>query len=241
MRDVKIRLLLAALAAASLLGSAPARAGAISGTVTFEGDVPSLPPIKMDADPGCAKKHGKPAAAEMLVLGADKKMANVFVRVISGLAKKDYPAPKEPVVLDQDGCQYKPHVLGVMVGQPVKILNSDGLLHNIHALPEVNKGFNQAMPASVKEAEHVFTQEEFMFKIKCDVHPWMGAYVAVLSHPYFDVTSTDGKFSIANLPPGTYKIEAWHEKLGTKTADVTISGDETKSVDFTLAAPAKRS
>jgi hypothetical protein len=129
--------------------------------------------------------------------------------------------------------------MGVMVGQPFKILNSDGLLHNVHALPKTNKEFNMAMPASRTEAIETFTKPEPIFKIKCDVHPWMGAYVAVMGHPFFDVTEKDGKFTIKNVPAGTYEIEAWHEKLGTKTQSVTIGADETKSVDFTFSPPQK--
>ena len=214
-------------------------AGSVTGSVKYEGTVPKLRSIRMEADPGCAKKHASPAKSEVLVLGDGNTMGNVFVRVKSGVPTKDYPAPKEPVVIDQEGCRYIPHVLGVMAGQPLKILNSDGLLHNIHALPKVNKSFNMAMPASRKEADATFTKEEFMFKIKCDVHPWMGAWIAVMTHPFFDVTATDGKFDIGNLPPGTYEIEAWHEKLKTKTVSVTISGDESQTVDFAFSPPAR--
>ena len=214
-------------------------AGSVTGTVKYEGAVPKLRTIRMDADPGCAKKHASPVQSEMLVLGDGNTMGNVFIRVKSGAPAKDYPAPTEPVVIDQQGCRYIPHVLGVMAGQPLKILNSDGLLHNIHALPKVNKSFNMAMPATRTEADATFTKEEFMFKVKCDVHPWMGAWVAVMTHPFFDVTATDGKFDIGNLPPGTYEIEAWHEKLKTKTASVTISGDESQTVDFAFSLPAR--
>ncbi len=238
MRSTNTRILVVALLGLSL--AFPALAGKVSGTVKFDGEAPKLKPVDMNADPGCGKKHSTPMANEMLVLGAGNTLGNVFVRVKSGLAKKDYPAPTQPVVLDQDGCRYVPHVLGLLKGQTLKILNSDGLLHNVHALPTTNKTFNMAMPATRKEAEVTFTEEEFIFKVKCDVHPWMGAYIAVMSHPYFDVTATDGKFEIANLPPGTYEIEAWHEKLATKTSSVTISGEETKAVDFSFAPPPAR-
>jgi hypothetical protein len=127
--------------------------------------------------------------------------------------------------------------MGIMVGQPFKILNSDGLLHNVHALPKVNKQFNMAMPPNRTEAVETFTQAEGTFTIKCDVHPWMQAYIQVLSHPYFAVTKEDGKFTIPNLEPGTYELTAWHEKLPVQTATVTIAAKESKTVAFKFAAP----
>jgi len=224
------------LAAAALLGGLT-QAGQVQGTIKYEGKVPSLKPLAMDADPGCAKKHKEPVPNEALVLGTGNTMANIFVRVTTGLPDKAYPAPSAPVEIDQDGCRYRPHVLGMMAGQKLKFVNSDGLLHNVHALPKVNKEFNMAMPASRAQAEATFDKPEEMFVIKCDVHPWMGAWVAVMKHPFFDVTEKDGKYTIKDLPPGSYEIEAWHEKLKTKTAKVTIKGDETATVDFTFTAP----
>lgn len=206
----------------------------ISGTIRYEGKVPPPRPIKMEADPGCSKKHGTPPNAEFLVLGEGNTMANVLVKVTGGLPEAGYAPPAEPAVLDQEGCLYVPHVVGVMVGQPLKILNSDGLLHNIHALPEVNQSFNQAMPASVTETVKTFTKPEPAFKIKCDVHPWMGAYIEVLSHPFFDVTDSSGRFEIAGLSAGTYQVEAWHEKLGSRTGTVAVADDETASADLTF-------
>ncbi len=232
-----LRTCFAALTVLALASGAATVAGGISGTVKYEGSVPNLRPVSMDADPGCAKKHSAPAKSEVLVLGDGNTLANVFVRVSEGVPAKSYPAPQQAVVLDQQGCRYTPHVMGIMVGQPLKILNSDGLLHNVHALPSVNQPFNQAMPASVTESVKTFTKEEAMFKIKCDVHPWMGAYVSVLSHPFFGVTGSDGAFKITGLPAGSYTLEAWHEKLGTRTAKVTISGDETQTANFSFSPP----
>jgi plastocyanin len=239
MVNKRLQFVLSAVAAAGLSGSA--FAGSITGTVKYEGPVPAAmkQPIQMSADPACALKHKTPVQPEALVLGPGQTLGNVFVQIKSGVPDKAYPAPAQPVTLDQNGCMYSPHVLGIMVGQPFKIINSDGLLHNVHALPNVNAGFNRAMPATVKEAEFKFTKPEPMFKVKCDVHPWMGAWVSVMKHPYFAVTGTDGKYTIKDLGPGTYEIEVWHEKLKTKTATVKISGDEAQTADFTFTPPQK--
>jgi plastocyanin len=215
-------------------------ASSVSGTVTFAGKPPALKPLSMDADPACAKKHSGPVPNEMLVLGNGSTMGNIMVFVSKGLpAGKTYPAPKTPVVMDQKGCVYVPHVMGIQVGQPYKILNSDGILHNVHTLPKVNKAFNRAMPANLKEVTTQFEREEAIFHTKCDVHPWMSAYVGVFNHPFYSVTGTDGKFTISGLDPGTYEITAWHEKLGTQTASITVAANDKKTQDFKFAVPAK--
>jgi len=233
--------LAAGLVAISLWPAFAIAASSVTGTVTFDGKPPALKPLAMDADPACAKKHSGPVANEMLVLGSGNTMGNIMVWVSKGLpAGKTWPVPSAPVVLDQNGCQYKPHVMGIMVGQTYKILNSDGVLHNVHTLPKVNPAFNRAMPPTLKEATTKFDKEEAIFHIKCDVHPWMSAYVAVFTHPFFSVTSPDGKFTIPNLPAGTYEITAWHERLGTQTATVTVSGTDTKTQNFKFAAPAAK-
>jgi len=216
------------------------QAATITGTIQYQGEVPKFKEIKMDADPVCLTHHTEPVYPQTLVLGEGNALANVFVHIKKGLAKKDYPAPPEPVILDQKGCHYAPHVLGVRVGQTLKILNPDGTLHNVHALCKVNPEFNLAMPQFRTETSKVFNKEEFMFPLKCDVHPWMSGWIAVMAHPYFSVTQTDGKFKIENLPAGTYEVEAWHEKLGTQTASVTVTGEETKEVNFTFSKPQKK-
>ena len=232
--------LAAALVAVSFWPAVAVAASSVSGTVTFTGKAPTLKPLAMEADPACAKKHSAPAANEMLVLGTGNTMGNIMVWVSKGLpAGKKFPVPAGPVVLDQNGCQYKPHVMGIMVGQTYKILNSDGILHNIHTLPTVNRPFNRAMPATVKEATTTFDKEEAIFHIKCDVHPWMSAYVGAFTHPFFSVTGTDGKFTISGLDPGTYEITAWHERLGTQTASITVGASDKKTQDFKFATPAK--
>ena len=212
----------------------------ITGTVTFTGKPPALKPLSMDADPACAKKHAKPVPAEMLVLGNGNTMGNVLVWVSKGLpAGKSFPVPKTPVTLDQRGCVYVPHVMGIMVGQAYRILNSDGILHNIHTLPKINPSFNRAMPATLKETSTTFPKPENVFQIKCDVHPWMSAYIGVFTHPFFSATATDGKFTISGLDPGTYEITAWHERLGTQSGSITVAANDKKTQDFKFAVPAK--
>lgn len=228
----------AALSTAALavtLAAAPASAGSIKGKVVFGDQAPKLRPISMDADPVCASKHDSPVYPDVLVLGDGNTMANVFVQVTNP-PQKDYPAPSKAVIIDQHGCQYIPHVVGVMVGQPLMFKNSDGILHNVHGMPEVNREFNIGMPPTLKEKDHVFTKPEAVFPVKCDVHPWMRAFAAVMTHPFFAVTGKDGTYTIDGLPPGTYEVTAWHEKLGTKTASVTV-GDGAAKADFEFKVP----
>lgn len=227
--------------AVALLVSGSALAATITGTVTYDGKVPNLKAVDMGADAACAKMHSTPQPSDVLVLGSGNTMANIMVSVASGLpAGKTWPAAKEPVVMDQKGCHYSPHVFGLMVAQPFKVLNSDGILHNVHALPKVNAPFNMAMPPTVKESTKSFGKAEGMFMIKCDVHPWMSSYAGVFTHPFFSVTKNDGKFTISGLDAGTYQLEAWHEKLGVQKASVTVTGSETKSVNFKFSAPAAK-
>jgi Polysaccharide lyase family 4, domain II len=222
---------------ATALWPGAALAANIAGAVTFDGKAPALKPLAMDAEPVCHKAHGgKPVANEMLVLGSGNTMGNIMVWVSKGLpAGKTYPAPKTPVTLDQKGCQYIPHVTGIMVGQPYRILNSDGILHNIHTLPKINPAFNRGQPATVKEMTTSFPKPEAMLQVKCDVHPWMSAYIGVFTHPFYSVTSADGKFNISGLEAGTYEITAWHERLGTQTATVKVGATDTATQNFKFA------
>lgn len=212
-----------------------AHAASVSGVATYKGEVPEFQEIKMDADPICLAKHNEAVFPDTLVLGEGQTMGNVFVHIKTGLPQKDYPVPAEPVTINQQGCVYDPHVLGVMAGQPVKILNPDGTLHNVHAFSKINPEFNMAMPKFRKETTKVFDKPEFMFPIKCDVHPWMESWISVMSHPYFIVTQSDGKFTINNLPAGTYEVEAWHETLGTQTASVTVAEGDAGEANFTFS------
>ena len=215
-------------------------ASTITGTIVFDGKPPVMKPLAMDADPACAKKHSKPVLAERLVLGSGNTMGNVLVWVSKGVpAGKTFPVPKTPVTLDQHGCMYVPHVQGIMVGQAYRILNSDGVLHNVHSLPSVNPQFNKPMPPTMKETTTTFAKPEPVFQIKCDVHPWMQAFIGVFTHPFFAATGPDGKFTISGLDPGTYEITIWHEVLKTQTATITVGANETKTQNFKYALPAK--
>ena len=213
----------------------PATAATVTGKVKFEGTAPAPTPIKLGSDPYC-EKASPGLTTENEIVGKDGSVENVFVYVKDGLGNRTFPTPSEPVVLDQKGCHYTPHVLGIQVGQPLQIVNSDDTLHNIHGLPKANKEFNQGQPIQGMKMTHTFSTKEVMIPFKCDVHGWMNAWVGVLDHPYYAVTSKDGSFSLKGLPPGTYTIEAWHEKLGTQTQTVTIGAKESKDVDFTFKA-----
>jgi hypothetical protein len=195
--------------------------GTITGKITFEGQRPERTPVRMAADPNC-KPNAEQALSDALVVAEDGGLKNVFVYVKDGLGDRIYATPTAPVVLDQIGCQYEPHVFGVHVGQPIEIRNSDPTLHNVHAIPKTNTEFNFGQQASTPPVIRMFDQPEIGVSVRCDVHGWMRSYANVVEHPFFSVSEEDGTFEIKGLPPGTYTIEAWHERLGTQTQSVTI-------------------
>ncbi len=210
----------------------PATAGNVSGMVMFEGQAPAMAAIDMSDEPTCAQKYSTPPT-EQTVLVSGGHLANVFVYVKEGLGALTFPVPSTATVIDQNGCRYVPHVSGVQVGQNLTFRNSDGLLHNINATPTENRGFNISQPVNM-ETSRTFNAPEVMIPIRCDVHGWMGAYVGVLSHPYHAVTGSGGTFALNTLPPGDYVIEAWHERYGTQTANVTVATGQTAQVSFTF-------
>ncbi len=209
-----------------------ATAATITGKVVLEGEPPKPEVIQMDADPACSSDG--PQMTEYYVVSGDHGLDNVFVFVKSGLGDLKFPVPTTPVVLDQQGCRYHPHVAGVEVGQPLEVVNGDDTLHNVHAVPTVNAEFNAGQPIKGMKLTHTFTAPEVMIPFKCDVHGWMSAYVGVVDNPYYAVSADGGGFSLKSLPPGTYEIEAWHEKLGTQTQTVTVGPKETKDITFTF-------
>ena len=210
-----------------------ATAGNIAVTVVFEGDAPAMDAIDMSDEQVCADKHASTPMAEEVVVD-DGSLANVFVYVKEGLEGLQFPTPG-PALLDQDGCTYIPHVLGVMTGQDITIRNSDGLLHNINASPTEQRGFNTSQPMNM-ESTRSFRTAEVMVPVRCDVHGWMNAYIGVLEHPYHSVSGSDGSFDLSTLPPGDYVIEAWHERYGTQTQNVTVATGETAEITFTFSA-----
>jgi plastocyanin len=205
----------------------------LKGEVKFEGTAPKPTRIDMSADPLCAKAHTTPVMTEEVVVGANSGLANVVVYVSDGLAAATYEPPAQPAVFEQKGCQYKPHVLAMQAKQKLDVVNDDETTHNIHPNPTNNREWNMTQPHGVP-LEQTFAREEIAIPVKCNVHPWMRGYIAVLKHPYFAVTDKDGNFDLKGLPPGNYTITAWQEKLGTQTGKVTIGAGEAKTLDFTF-------
>jgi plastocyanin len=213
------------------LGSPADSSSSLKGEVKFEGVAPKPSPIDMSADPLCAKEHATPATTEDIVVGANGGLANVVVYVSDGLAPGTFQPPQQAAVFEQKGCQYKPHVLAMQANQKLDVVNSDATTHNIHPNPNNNREWNMTQPHGVP-LEQTFAREEIAIPVKCNVHPWMRGYIAVFKHPYFAVTDKNGSFDLKDLPPGTYTITAWQEKLGTKSQKVTVGAGEAKTLDF---------
>ena len=187
------------------------------------------------SDPLCMVEGGA-IRSELYVVGPDNALQNVFLYVKEGLGDRTFQAPKTPIVLDQVGCRYTPHVFGVQVGQPIEIVNSDATQHNVHAVPKANVEFNFMQATKGRRDVRTFDRPEVMVPFRCDVHGWMNSYAGVVPHPFFAVSGENGSFEIKGLPSGTFTIEAWHEQLGLQTQTVTVDGKSGASVDFTFAA-----
>lgn len=214
--------------------------GTVKGVVKFDGKQVKPKSIRMSADAFCDKAHAdKPATEQRYVFGDNNTLQNVFVYISKGLEGKTFPAPTAKATLDQSGCQYSPHVSGVVVGQELDILNSDSTLHNINCQPRNNSSFNEGMPVKGMVITKKFTKPEMKVPVKCDVHPWMNAYIHVMEHPFFAVTQQDGSFTIKGLPAGTYELSVWHEfdKFAPdhQTLQVVVGDGETKEVTVTYS------
>jgi plastocyanin len=203
----------------------------VKGTVKFEGAAPKPSRIDMSQDPLCGKLHSTPATTEDVVVGGDGGLANVVIYVSDGLTSHNFQPPPQPAVLEQKGCQYKPHVLALQANQKLNVVNGDETTHNIHPNPNNNREWNMTQPHGMP-LEQTFAREEIAIPVKCNIHPWMKGYIAVFKHPYFAVTDKGGSFELKGLPAGSYTITAWQEKLGSQTQKVTVSGSEAKTLDF---------
>jgi plastocyanin len=223
------------LASAGLLSAAPpadaSGSGSFTGTVKFDGIPPKQARIDMSPYPDCAKEHPTPVTAEDILTGAGDSLANVIVYVSDGLSGRTFNPPDQPAVLEQKGCMYRPHVIALQAGQKLEVRNEDKTTHNIHPIPANNREWNKMQPPAVP-FEESFAREEIAIPVKCNVHPWMRGYIAVFKHPYFAVTDKNGSFELKDLPPGSYTITAWHEKLGTKSQKVTVSAGQAGKLEF---------
>jgi plastocyanin len=188
----------------------------------------------MSADPYCAGANQGDTSEAVLVVGEGGGLGEAFIYVKSAPSAGGAP-PEQAVVIDQEKCRYRPRVVGVQVDQPLEFRNSDITLHNVHAVPELSKGFNIGMPTKGMTSTRKFSTPEVFVRIKCDVHPWMAAYVGVVAHPYYAVTGSDGAFRIANVPAGEQTVEAAHPTLGTKSQTVSVPADGEVTVDFTFS------
>jgi hypothetical protein len=225
------------LSATALLLSMPIlSAGDITGKITLKGTPAPEGTIPMDA--ACGNIHPT-KKTRLYVVGANGELADTFIYIKEGLTEKTFPTPDKAALIDQAGCEYNPYVSGIMTNQKLLVRNSDPVLHNVHPIPAVagNKESNIAQLPKGKDLEYLFPKEELFLRFKCDVHPWMFAYVSVLPHPFYAVSSKDGTFKIANIPPGKYVIEASHRKAGKKTMQIEVPATGSKPADFVFEVP----
>jgi len=201
--------------------------------VAFQGQAPAAESVRMNTDAACGAAS---APSDAVLVSGSGDLQNVFVYVKNGLDPSyGFDPPAEPVVLSQQGCRYLPRVFGVRTGQTIDVVNDDQTMHNVHPLPKANAESNRSTPVKGTHAKFTFTAPETMIRFTCNVHAWMNAYAGVVPHPFFAVTGPDGTFELKGLPPGTYTIEAWHERFGTQTQTVTIADRQVQTISFTFA------
>jgi plastocyanin len=210
-----------------------AGSGSVTGTVKLDGAAPHQKGIDMSKEPSCAAIHkDKPITTENVMVGANNGLANVVVYVTQGLSGNE--ASTQSVELTQKGCQYIPHVVAVDAGQHMKVINADQTSHNIHPQPTKNQEWNKSQPPSTPPLDVTWANEEIAVPVKCNIHPWMHGYIAVVKGPY-GVSDENGSFSL-NLPPGSYTLTAWQETYGTQTQQVTVAAGKPANVSFTFKA-----
>jgi len=212
----------------------PATAATITGKAAFAGKAPRAARIDMSAEPDCKGLHTAVPSSEEVVVNSNGTLANVFVWVKGGLEGKTFEPASGAATLDQKGCIYRPHVIGVRAGQTISIANSDPTTHNVHPMPKSNREWNQSQPPKGSNLDRNFPRPEVMIPVKCNVHPWMKSYIGVVDHPFFAVTGDQGTFEIKGLPPGDYVVEAWHEKYGAQEQKVTVAASASQAVEFSF-------
>jgi plastocyanin len=206
----------------------PTGHASITGSVKLTGTPPEMPLTKRQADPFCAKT---PTKEEEVMVGPGGALKNVVVRITKGTTGH-YDPPATNATLDQSACMYRPRVQAVVAGQSLAIKNSDQTLHNVHGYRGPSTLFNQAEIPGLPPIVRKLTDADQILKFKCDVHPWMTAYIAVSNNPFFAVTGDAGRFRIADIPAGTYTLEAWHERYGTKSTEITVTADKPTEAAF---------
>lgn len=209
-------------------------AGSITGTIHFDGIVPQMKIINMIDVPNCAKLHSTPVMTENVVPGDNGTLQNVIVYLQGDFSAYSFPQAAEPVKVNQEGCIYAPHVVALMTGDELEVTNKDTVTHNINAMSQLHQGWNETQVQGGQPIMRRFSKEEIPMTVKCNMHPWMRFYAAIVNHPYFQVTRKDGQFALHNVPPGTYTLTAWHETFGTKKQIIVVQPKQEQTVSITF-------
>ena len=212
----------------------PLTAGSISGTIRYIGKRPAPKRIDMSNDPACVEAHHGKAVDESLLVSPSGGLGNAFVYIRAGLEGKHFETPAAPVVIDQQGCWFRPRILGIQTNQILQVINSDPVTHNIHPMAQINREWNHSQGAGDPPLGRKFIKPEVMIPVKCNIHSWMRAYIGVLDHPYFVVSKLDGTYTIGNLPPGTYTVAVWQETLGTEERQVIVAPHSNMKMNIVL-------